>query len=98
MRKLALVLLAAAATAALLTAYDEAYVAELERERGPIEAAEYARLMVAMERGSAAPTLDELRLPRDAQMLIQRVVMKRMTKDKALAASVRDALTAARGG
>jgi hypothetical protein len=82
---------------ALLTAYDEAYIAELERGRGPIEAAQYARLMLAMERGSAAQTLDELKLPRDAQMRIQRVMMKRITKDKNLAASVREALLVARG-
>ncbi len=35
----------------LLSAYDAAYVAQLERERGPILVEEYARLTVAAERG-----------------------------------------------
>jgi len=36
---------------ALLTRFDEAYVARLEEERGPIVAQEYAKLMIAAERG-----------------------------------------------
>jgi hypothetical protein len=80
----------------LLRAYDAAYVAQLEKERGPITVEEYARLVVASERGGAAPLLEELRMPRGAFMRIERVWLDRVAEDDALAASVRKAILAAR--
>ena len=38
---------------ALLSEYDAAYVKTLEEERGPITAEEYARLVIAAERGQS---------------------------------------------
>ena len=80
----------------LLRAYDAAYVAQLEKERGPITVEEYARLVVASERGGAAPVLEELSMPRGAFMRIERVWLDRVAEDDALAASVRRAILAAR--
>jgi hypothetical protein len=82
----------------LLRAYDAAYVAQIEKERGPITVEEYARLVVASERGGAAPVLEELRMPRGAFMRIERVWLDRLAEDDALAASVRKAILAARMG
>jgi hypothetical protein len=81
---------------ALLDAYDDAYVAQLEEERGPIAPAEYARLAVAAERGTAAATLASLSLPRDSRMRIERVWLRRIVKDAKLAKQVRRAISAAR--
>jgi hypothetical protein len=81
---------------ALLKAYDAAYVAQLEKERGPITVEEYARLVVASERGGAAPVLDELSLPKGSFMRIERVWLERVAEDDALAADVRKAILAAR--
>lgn len=80
----------------LLRAYDTAYVAQLEKERGPITVEEYARLVVASERRGAAPVLEELDMPRGAFMRIERVWLERLAEDDALAASVRKAILAAR--
>lgn len=77
---------------ALLSAYDDAYVAELEKERGPIDAAEYARLVVSVERGGAEPTLREMGLPLGAMTRIRRVWLARIVKDGKVAAGVRAAM------
>jgi hypothetical protein len=76
----------------LLGAYDEAYVAELEKERGRIMVDEYARLVVASERGEADVVLAELTLPRGALMRIERVWLAKITADPALASSSRWAI------
>lgn len=81
---------------ALLRAYDEAYVAQLERERGPILVDEYARLAVASERGRAADVLSELSLPRGALVRIERVWVTKLADDPELAAKARKAIEAAR--
>lgn len=81
---------------ALLSAYDEAYVGQIERERGPIQAEEYARLVVAAERASLPEALAELSLPREAMMRVERVWLRRTSRDPALAASVKRAVRAAR--
>lgn len=81
---------------ALLRAYDEAYVAQLERERGPIVVDEYARLAVASERGRAAEVLTELSLPRGALVRIERVWVTKLADDPELAAKARRAIEAAR--
>ncbi|MCC6554246.1 MAG: DUF2169 domain-containing protein [Polyangiaceae bacterium] len=81
---------------ALLTAYDAAFVAQLEAERGPIRPDEYAYLAVSAERGAAAAALQHLGLPRGAQARIDRVYLARMGADPALAAWVHAAVAAAR--
>ncbi len=79
---------------ALLRAHDEAYVARLEEERGTITPKEYARLMVAVERGRADVVLAELSLPRGAILRIQRVWLNRIAADAAFNKTVRAAMAA----
>jgi hypothetical protein len=79
---------------ALLRAYDEAYVARLEEERGAITPREYARLIIAVERGRADVVLGELSLPRGAILRIQRVWLNRFAADAAFNKSVRAAMAA----
>ena len=81
-----------------LTAYDTAYVAQIEKERGPIGVEEYARIVVAQERGSADEELAALSLPRGALLRVQRVWLGRViAADAELGKSVRVAVEAARG-
>ncbi|MFT3774516.1 MAG: DUF2169 domain-containing protein [Minicystis sp.] len=79
-----------------LKAYDAAYVAQLEKERGPIRVEEYARLAVAVERGSGDQELAALTLPRGALLRVQRVWLMRTTADAELGKAVRQALDVAR--
>ncbi len=79
-----------------LKAYDAAYVAQLEKERGPIRVDEYARLLVAQERGEADDVLGALGLPRGALLRIQRVWLGRVAADAELGKSLRAATDAAR--
>jgi len=79
-----------------LKAYDAAYVAQLEKERGPIQVREYARLVVAKERGIEEETLAELSLPRGALLRLQRVWLARVAADPELGKGVREAMEAAR--
>jgi hypothetical protein len=81
---------------ALLSAYDAAYVAELERLRGPIRVEEYASLLVAAERGQSDRALAELDLPRGALLRLKRVWLVKCAEDLALGASVRGAVEDAR--
>jgi hypothetical protein len=81
---------------ALLGAYDAAYVGRLEEERGPIGIPEYARLVVAGERGRTAAVLRELGLPRGAMVRIERVWLRKVAADAGLSATVRRAVKAAR--
>ena len=78
----------------LLRAYDDAYVARLEDERGAITPREYARLVIAVERGGADAVLTELDLPRGAILRIQRVWLNRFAADAAFNKSVRAAMAA----
>jgi hypothetical protein len=80
----------------LLQAYDRAYVAQLERERGPIEVAEVARLAVARERGTEDAVLAELGLPRGAMIRIERVWAERISTGADLGRRMREAMQAAR--
>jgi hypothetical protein len=82
----------------LLSAFDTAYVGQLEAERGPITVEEYARLVVAGERGSASKTLEALDLPRGALVRIQRVWLKRVAGSPAVARQVNAAVRRAREG
>lgn len=74
----------------LLDRFDAAYVEQLERERGPIEVGDYAKLMVATERGALDEALGDVGLPRGALMRIERAWMKRMMKDAALGQRVEE--------
>jgi hypothetical protein len=76
----------------LLQAYDAAYVAQLEQERGPLHIEEYARLVVALERGGTDEALAEMTLPRGAIIRIERVWLKKIATTPALAASVCEAV------
>jgi hypothetical protein len=79
----------------LLKVYDAAYVAQIEKLRGPIQVDEYARLVVGSERGSTAAVIEELRLPRGAVLRIERIWLDRIADDPVLASSVRAALAKA---
>lgn len=81
---------------ALLMAFDAAYVAQLEKERGPIQVEEYARLVVAAERGNTDEILADLTLPRGALMRIERVWLEKISDDAGLAGSVTRAVEVAR--
>ncbi|MGK3967642.1 DUF2169 domain-containing protein [Sorangium sp. So ce118] len=76
----------------LVSAYDAAYVAALEKERGPITAGEYAQLVIAAEQGRGQAALAELGLPDESMMRIRRVWLERIVKDKKAAAEVRAAM------
>jgi hypothetical protein len=82
--------------ARLLRSYDRCYVERLEEERGPIEVEEYARLVVAAERGNAESVLRELRLPQGATVRIERVFLRRVVDRPAVGDKVRKAVEAAR--
>jgi hypothetical protein len=77
-----------------LAAYDGAYVARLEAERGPITPEAYARLALAHARDKGALTraLRDLGLPWGTTARIQRVFAERMAADPALAARVNAAM------
>jgi hypothetical protein len=79
----------------LLTAYDTAYVEELEAQRGPITAREYASLVVAAGRGTADDLIDEMALPRGSFPRIRRVWARKIVTDAAVAKEVRLATQAA---
>lgn len=81
---------------ALLKRYDAAYVAALERDRGPIQVEEYARLAVAAEQGSADEALEELKLPAPGLIRVQRVWMRKLVEDPELGAKARRAMERAR--
>jgi hypothetical protein len=76
----------------MLSVYDAAYVERLEKERGPITAAEYAGLLLAAERRGADAELRKLDLPEGSMMRIRRVWLARTAKDAAAAAEVRAAM------
>jgi hypothetical protein len=80
----------------LVAAFDGAYVAALERIRGPIRVEEIARLRVAAERGDPGAVLDELKLQGPAMVRIERVWARRLSADPALAARLADAVEAER--
>ncbi len=76
----------------LLGSYDDAYVAQLEADRGTITVAEYARLVVAAERGLEQQTLAELALPAAAVPRLRRVWLRRTLADRDLARRIRRAI------
>jgi hypothetical protein len=82
--------------AKLLCAYDGAYIGQLEAERGPIGVTEYARIVVAAERGAEGPTLADLGMPGAALLRIQRVWLRKIADDAILAANARKEVEAER--
>jgi hypothetical protein len=77
---------------AMLEAFDTAYVAQLEAERGAITVEEYTRLVVSPERGAEKETLEELDLPGGAVMRVRRLWEKKMGDNPALGRRVRQAI------
>jgi hypothetical protein len=77
----------------LLRDYDEAYVAQLEAERGPIDVEQFVKLSTAQERGLDREVLAELRIPRAALPRVKRVFMRRLANDRALARRLRAAMS-----
>ncbi|TKD06646.1 hypothetical protein [Polyangium fumosum] len=60
-----------------LRAYDVAFVAELERVRGPIAASQHAELVQAAARGRRSEAFARLGLPHLAALAIERVMVQR---------------------
>jgi hypothetical protein len=81
-----------------LRAYDAAYVAQLEKERGPISVDELARITVGTERGNPAEALRDMGLPDGCAIHIQRTWIGRVASDPALGAAVRKAVEKVRAG
>lgn len=73
----------------MLAMYDEAYVAALEAERGVIGPKEYARMVLASERGKEAAVLREMRVPAEAMMRIRRVWLGKMVRERHIGKEVR---------
>jgi hypothetical protein len=63
--------------ATLLRAYDAAFVASLEKLRGPITADDHARIVAARGRGRSVEALKTLGLPICADLPIERVMLQR---------------------
>lgn len=82
----------------LLHAFDRAYVARLEEERGTIRVEEYARLVIAAERGTLSEILAELTLPRGGMIRIERIWLAKLDDDAELGRSVRREIELAREG
>lgn len=80
----------------MLRSYDVAYVAQLEKERGPISVDELARISVGAERGDPAEALRAAGLPEGCAIHIQRTWISRVAGDPALGAAVRKAVEKAR--
>jgi hypothetical protein len=80
----------------LLRAFDAAYLAQIEQERGPIQVEEYARLVIEAERGNVKEALAAMALPGGAMIRIQRAWLAKIAGDPGLGKSVKRAITAAR--
>ncbi|UQA57128.1 DUF2169 family type VI secretion system accessory protein [Polyangium aurulentum] len=76
--------------------YDTAYVARVEKFRGPILLEEYARIIVGLERGRANGVLDVLKIQQPALMPIVRVWTKKAAKDTKLGEESKKALREAK--
>lgn len=80
----------------LMRAYDAAYVGQLEKERGPITLEEYARLVVAADRGDLGKVMTKMTLQREAMIRIERVWLAKIVGDTKVGAGVRMAVNIAR--
>ena len=75
-----------------LEAYDAAYIARIEEERGAISPADYGSLVAASRSGSTASRLAELEIPEAAEMVLMRVFERRLTTDEGAKSELRDSL------
>ncbi len=66
-----------------LEAYDAAYLARIEEERGEISLADYGSIVAAASNGSTASRLAELEIPEAAEMVLVRVFERRLGADDA---------------
>jgi hypothetical protein len=80
----------------ILTRYDAAFIGAQEQFRDPIGVAEYARILIGVERGEVAVVLGQLKLRLSDLMRLQRVWTKRLAADADLASELSAALAAAR--
>ncbi len=76
--------------------FDDSYVAALEKLRGPLGVADYARLLVRVEHGDAEPVLRELGLAQGELERLQRVWARRVAASAEVAAAFDRALSEAR--
>jgi hypothetical protein len=76
--------------------YDAAYVAAVERSRGPLTLAHFARVSAEVERGNGAGALFELGIQREALLPIVRDWNRRLVEDQRLVPALDAALRAAR--
>jgi hypothetical protein len=67
----------AAGDSSRLEAYDAAYLARIEEERGEISLADYGSIVAAARSGSTASRLAELEIPEAAEMVLVRVFERR---------------------
>ncbi len=81
----------------LMVGFDRAYVARLERERGPIDLESYAELDLAIERGDVADVVIRLGIPRAAVIRIKRVWTRRLVTEPELRTSLREVMNRLRG-
>lgn len=80
----------------LQTTSDDAYVTRVEEFRGPVKLDEYARLIVAIERGEADQALDELRIQRPALMRVVRLWTQKVNRDVHLSEKTAEVLASLR--
>ena len=88
---------AAEGSSNLRSANDRVYVESVEGFRGLITLAEYAQIVIGLERGRANQILDKLRIQRPALMPILRVWTKKVAGDARLADEARALLASLRG-
>ncbi|MFT3774528.1 MAG: DUF2169 domain-containing protein [Minicystis sp.] len=81
---------------ALLIAFDEAYLAAQQRLGKPVGVAEYARILVGIERGEVGRVLADLALELGDLMRLQRVWTKRLADSPELSAELTRAVEDAR--
>jgi hypothetical protein len=80
----------------LRSASDAAYVARLEVLRGPIQPAEYARILGGIQSGTSADVLRALDIPGPALMRIVRLWTAKLAREPKLSIDLMKSLTAAR--
>ncbi len=81
----------------LLDAYDAAYVAQIEAERGPLTAEKHARLLGNAGRGRGEVAIVGVALPDEGLLRIKRVGLRRMSADPEFAAGLARALAKGKG-
>jgi hypothetical protein len=80
----------------LLERFDVSYIAQIEKERGPIDVQQYAKLMVAAERGTIDDLLKDWGLPGGILLRLERVWMKRLATHPPLGEEVQEAINKTR--